>query len=67
MRANPVHKTSYGLLIDTAPYVLLLMRTNPLQEQVGWGLALEIETFWGPVKCIDQSGECQGTQRNAIP
>jgi hypothetical protein len=32
------------------PYVMLLMRANPLRGQVGGGLALEIETFLGPVK-----------------
>jgi hypothetical protein len=32
-----------------APYIMLLMWVNPLREQVGGGLALEIETFLGPV------------------
>jgi hypothetical protein len=29
---------------------MLLMRANPLREQVGGGWAREIETFLGPVK-----------------
>jgi hypothetical protein len=40
----------YGPMIFTAPYVLLLMRENPLRGQVGGGWALEIETILGPVK-----------------
>jgi hypothetical protein len=39
-----VHKTTYGPLIDTALYVMLLMRANPLLGQVGGGWALEILT-----------------------
>jgi hypothetical protein len=39
----------YGPMIYTAPYVMLFMRANPLQGQVGGGRALEIETFLGPV------------------
>jgi hypothetical protein len=37
-------------MIYTAPYVMLLMRANPLRKQVGRGWALEIETFLDPVK-----------------
>jgi hypothetical protein len=37
-------------MLYTAPYVMLLMRANRLRWQVGGGSALEIETFWGPVK-----------------
>ncbi len=37
----------YESMIYTAPYVMLLMRANPLRGQVGWGWALEISTFWG--------------------
>ncbi len=37
-------------MINTAPYVMLLMRANPLRGQVGGGWALEIETFFGPMK-----------------
>jgi hypothetical protein len=47
MGAN-VHKTTYGPLINTALYVLLLMWTNPLLGQVGEGWAVEILTFLGP-------------------
>jgi hypothetical protein len=43
-------KTTYFPLIDTAFYAMLLMLANPLRGQVGEGLALEIETFLGPVK-----------------
>ncbi len=35
------------IAIYTAPYVLLLMRANPLRGQVGEGLALKIETLLG--------------------
>ncbi len=45
-------------MIYTAPYVMLFMRANPLQGQVGGGRALEIETFLGPVwNDIEPSGE----------
>ncbi len=37
-------------MIYTAPYVILLMRANLLQGQVGGGWALEMESFLGPVK-----------------
>jgi hypothetical protein len=37
-------------MIYTASRLMFLMRTDPLQGQVGGGLALEIETFLGPVK-----------------
>jgi hypothetical protein len=37
-------------MIYTAPYVMFLMRADPLREQVGGGWALEIEPFLGPVK-----------------
>ncbi len=40
----------YGPMIYTAPYVMLLMRANPLWGQVLGGWALEIETFLGPVE-----------------
>jgi hypothetical protein len=42
-----VHKTTYGPLIDTAVYVVLLMRANPLRGQVGGGWAVEMSTFFG--------------------
>jgi hypothetical protein len=29
---------------------MFLMHADPLRGQVGWGWALEIETFLGPVK-----------------
>jgi hypothetical protein len=44
-----VHKTTYGPLIYTDLYVLLLMRANPFHGQVGGGWALDILTFWGPL------------------
>jgi hypothetical protein len=40
----------YGPMIYTAPYVMVLMRADPLRGQVGGGWALEIETFLSPVK-----------------
>ncbi len=43
-----VHKITYGSLIYTALYVMLLMRANQLLGQVGGGWALEISTFLGP-------------------
>jgi hypothetical protein len=36
-------------LIYTSSYVIVLMRADLLQGQVGRGWALEIETFLGPV------------------
>jgi hypothetical protein len=36
----------YGPMIYMAPYVMVLMRADPLRGQVGGGWALEIETFW---------------------
>ncbi len=38
-------------MIYTAPYVMFLMRADPLRGQVGWvweGWDQEIETFLGP-------------------
>jgi hypothetical protein len=35
-------------MMYTAPYVMFLMRADPLQGQVGGGWALEIETFLVP-------------------
>jgi hypothetical protein len=40
----------YAPMNYTAPYVMCLMREDPLRGQVGGGWALEIETFLGPVK-----------------
>ncbi len=51
-------------MINTAPHLMLFMRTNPLRGRVGVGWALEIKTFralcnvfepnasaiWGPKK-----------------
>ncbi len=36
-------------LIYTASYVMVLMRADPLQGQVGRGWALEVDTFMAPV------------------
>ncbi len=47
LEAN-VHKTTYGPVMDTALYVMLLMRANLLLEQVGGGWALEILTLLAP-------------------
>jgi hypothetical protein len=44
-----VNTTTSEPLIDTAQYVMLLMRANPLRGQMGGGWALEIKTFLGPV------------------
>ncbi len=38
----------YGSTINTAQYVMLLMRAETLGGQVGEGWALEIETFLSP-------------------
>jgi hypothetical protein len=43
-----VQKTTYGPLIETALYIMHLMRASPLLGQVGGGRALEILTFLGP-------------------
>ncbi len=42
--------TIYTPMIYTAPCVMVLMRADTFCEQVGGGLALEIESFLGPVK-----------------
>jgi hypothetical protein len=39
-----------GPLICTAPYVMVLMRADPIRGQVGGDWALEILTYLGPVK-----------------
>ncbi len=38
----------YAPMVYTAPYIMFLMRADPLRGQVGGGWALEIETFFGP-------------------
>ncbi len=43
-----IHKTTYGPLIHTALYVILLMWANLLLGQVGEVWVLEISTFLGP-------------------
>ncbi len=43
-----VHKTPYGPLLNTALYVMLLMRAKPFLGQVGGGWVLEIQLFWAP-------------------
>ncbi len=40
----------YGSLVYLVTYVMLLMRANQLQGQVGGGWALEIEIYLSPVK-----------------
>ncbi len=40
----------YGPMVYTALYVMLLIRANPLQGQVGVGWALEIDTFLDSLK-----------------
>ncbi len=42
--------TVYAPMIYTAPCVMFLMRAETLCGQVGGGLALEMESFLGPVK-----------------
>jgi hypothetical protein len=42
-----VHKITCGPLIDTALYVMLVMRENPSVGQVGGGWALKSRLF-GP-------------------
>jgi hypothetical protein len=37
-------------MIYTAPCIMFWMRAYPLRGQVGGGWALEIESFWGPMK-----------------
>jgi hypothetical protein len=37
-------------MFNTAPYIMLLMRATSITRPGGRGLALEIETFLGPVK-----------------
>jgi hypothetical protein len=45
-------------MIYTAQCILFWMRAYPLRGQVGGGWNLEIESFLGPVKCIEPIGEC---------
>jgi hypothetical protein len=40
-----LHKTTFGPLIETVLYIMLLMRANPLRGQWGVGWALESITF----------------------
>jgi hypothetical protein len=40
----------YAPMMYKAPYVMFMMRADPLRRQLGGGWALEIETFLGPVK-----------------
>ncbi len=40
----------YAPLIYTAPYIMFLMRADPLRGQVGGVWDMEIKTFLGPVK-----------------
>jgi hypothetical protein len=35
-----------GPMLYMAPYLMLLMRANPLRWQEGGGWAQEVETFW---------------------
>ncbi len=42
-------------MIDAAPYVMFLMRADPLRGQVGVGGALEIETFLGPEMAMNEA------------
>ena len=60
MRAH-VHKTTYGPLIDTALYVMLLMRANPLLGQVRVDWALEISTVLGHKMALALMAGCHLT------
>ncbi len=42
-------------MIDAAPYVMFLMRADPLRGQVGVGGAMEIETFLGPEMTMNEA------------
>jgi hypothetical protein len=37
-------------MIYTAPCIIFLIRADTLRGQVGWGWALEMASFLGPVK-----------------
>ncbi len=59
--------TIYAPMIYTVPYVMFLMRADPLRGQVGGGGALEIETFWALRNGIKPLGECHlGPKKSAI-
>ncbi len=63
-----VHKTTYGPLIYTALYVMLLMQANPLLGKVGGGWALEISTILGPKWHFpDNSMPCHRAQKITGP
>jgi hypothetical protein len=61
-----VHKTTYGPLIDTALYIMLLMRANPLLGQVGGGWALEIRLFWAQT-VTHLTAQCHFTEPKPLP
>jgi hypothetical protein len=56
----------YALMIYKAPYVIFLMRADPLRGQVGGDWALEIETFFGTVKWHRALGGCHLGPKKAI-
>jgi hypothetical protein len=60
-----VHKTTYGSLIDTALYVMLLMRANPLLGQVGEGLDPGNLDFFGSQMALDAIS--QGPKKSRFP
>ncbi len=43
-----IRATELGPMIYATPYVMLLMRANPLRGHVRGGWTLEISTFFGP-------------------
>ena len=49
---SPVHKITYGPLIETALYVMCLMGANPLLGPLE-GLGHEILNFHGPTLVMD--------------
>jgi hypothetical protein len=51
------YNSYYAPMIYTAPCVMLFMRADPLQGQVGRGWALEIECHFGPKK-VKQAHSC---------
>jgi hypothetical protein len=64
-----IHKTTYGPLIDTALYIILLMRANPLLGQVEGGLGPGSLDFFGPQMPLVQHLDAisQGPKKSRFP
>jgi hypothetical protein len=58
----------YAPMIYMAQCIMFLTRADPLRKQVGGGWALEIESFFGPVKWHRADSEVPlGAQNSRFP